>query len=148
SPDLQHFYNPHIVFVPNYTQGVVRAGFALRVQKNSDAHIEWRDNSNPYKIGLSVRINNGQLHVKGIEPLEFPTDQWIHFAITVDVGEQSTGIWNLTLTLADGHKQEFKNLKPVHADWKTLQWFGFCNLSKTADDSSFFIDDLKIENEP
>jgi hypothetical protein len=146
SPDLQHFYNPHLVFVPNYTEGVVHAGFALRVQKNSDAHIEWRDNSNPYKIGLSIRVNNGKLHVKGIEPLEFPTDQWVHFELISNVGEQSTGLWSLALTFADGRKQEFKNLKPVHADWKTLQWFGFCNLSKTADHSSFFLDDLKIVN--
>jgi hypothetical protein len=148
SAELQHSFNPHIVFAPNYTAGTVKNSFALRVQKNSDAHIEWRDKSNPYKIGPSLRVNNGKLSFKGVEPMEFPTDQWVCFEIISTVGEQSTGSWSLTLIFADGRKQEFKDLPSVHADWKTLDWLGFCNLCKTGEDSSFFLDDLKIENEP
>ncbi|MDR2168706.1 MAG: right-handed parallel beta-helix repeat-containing protein [Planctomycetaceae bacterium] len=148
SPDLQHSYNPHLDFAPNYAQGKIRNSFAIRVRKNSDVHIEWRERSNPYKIGLSIRINNGKLHAAGIEPLEFPVDQWVQFELSANAGEQAKGLWNLTLTFADGRKQEFKDIKPVHADWKILQWIVFCNISKTADDSSFFLDNLQLINEP
>ncbi|MCL2743052.1 MAG: right-handed parallel beta-helix repeat-containing protein, partial [Planctomycetaceae bacterium] len=144
--DLKFAYNPHIVFKPNYKEGKASISFALRVQKNSGTHIEWRNADNPYKIGPSIRVNGGKFLVKGIEPFAFPLDEWVKFETSAELGENSKGLWNLKLTFADGTKKEFKNLPPVHEGWKTLEWFGFCNLCQSDENSSFFIDDLVIEN--
>jgi hypothetical protein len=146
SKDLKYAFNPHIVFHPNYKTGIVNISFALKVQKDSGTHIEWRNAESPYKVGPSIRINNGKLFVKGIEPVDFPIGQWVKFETSAELGDNSKELWNLTLTFADGTKKEFKDLPSVHKGWKTLEWFGFCNLCQTADDSSFFIDDLQIYN--
>lgn len=145
SAELEASFNPHLFFTPAYRNGTAVSTFSLRVQKNSRAFIEWRDNSSPYKTGPSIRIENGQWNVPGIAAFDFPFDQWVRVEITAAVGETADGSWNLTLTFADGTKKTFTKIPPASSGWRGLDWFGFCNLAQTGEDASFFIDDLKIE---
>ncbi len=148
SSELKAAYNPHITFSPGHKSGTSRVGFALRMQKNAEAHIEWRDNAQPYKVGPGLRVKDGKLTFKDKPPLDFPTDQWVQFDISARVGEQAGGSWDLSVTLPSGRKREWKNLKPGHADWRTFEWLGFCNLGRDSEAASFFLDDLKIACEP
>ncbi|MDR0870446.1 MAG: hypothetical protein LBN39_06595, partial [Planctomycetaceae bacterium] len=147
SPEMKAAYNPHLFFTPNYTSGTAVSTFALRVQKNSHTHIEWRDDSSPYKTGPSIHIDGGKLTASNVPLLDFPLDRWVNFEITAKVGEAADGSWNLTLIFADGAKKTFEKLPPVSKDWRNLNWVGWCNLGQSGENTSFFIDNLVIDNQ-
>ena len=146
SAELQHGFNPHVVLMPAYEQGKVRFAFDLRTQKNAYPFVELRDNSNPYKTGPSLRIHDGKLHIRGIEPIDFPLDQWVRFEIVTTLGEQPDRTWALRLTFPDGTQKTQKDLPLMQSDWQTLNWVGFCNLSQIGDDASFFLDNVLLDN--
>ena len=147
APDLSRPWQPHLYYSPNHTQGLVRVAFSLRMQENAELDMEMRDNSGPYKVGPRFRITKGRTLVAGLEPIEYPVNEWVRYEILTHIGEQSTGEWTLRLTFADGTKKEFEGLKFHHADWRTFHWFGFSNVVRTTDKTTYFLDDMEIGNE-
>ncbi len=141
---LKQAFNPHFYFAPAYKSGTWKSTFDLRFQKNADVHIEARDKSTPYRTSASLRFKNGKLSVKGQSAIDLPIDQWIHVEISAAIG---AGAWNLTLTLPGGEKKTLENIPNNHGDVASLDWFGFCNLATTADQTSFFLDNLTFDNE-
>ena len=83
------------------------------------------------------------MNVQG-QSIELPIDQWIHVEISAKLG---AGTWNLSLTLPDGTKKTFENIPNISGDVASLDWYGFCNLATTADQTSFFLDNLTLSNE-
>ena len=146
STELQYAYNPHVVFTLAYEKGKVHLAFDLRTQKNACPFIELRDDSTPYKVGPSMRIEGGKLHIAGIEAIDFPVNEWVRLEIVATLGEQSGRTWALRLTYANGTQKVLKDLPLVHNDWQSLNWVGFCNLSQTGEESSFFLDNLRLGN--
>ena len=60
------------------------------------------------------------------------------------LGAQSTGTWDLIVTLPGESPRRFAGLKNGSPDWKTLHWFGFCS---TADAKTvFYLDNLMLTN--
>lgn len=147
SDEMPNTYDPHITFTPRYSEGTIRNEFSLRTAKNAEPFIEFRDAASPYKIGPSIRIRGGKLYVKGIEPIDFPLDTWVGFEITAKIDKNPAGTWSLTLRFPDGKEKRLENLKFEHPEWNKLEWYGLCNLAHTAEESSFFIDNLKLKND-
>jgi hypothetical protein len=139
---LQHAFNPHFFFRPGHRQGVTRCSFDLRVEPGAMLFHEWRDNSQPYRVGPSLHVRNGKLRAGGKELMPLPADTWVHFEISAGLGEQSTGTWNLTVTLPDQQPKTFAGLKSGSAQWKQLDWLGFCSVA--TEPAVFYLDNLKI----
>ena len=73
-----------------------------------------------------------------------PVGQWVHIEITVALGEDSPGTWDLTDGLPDQPAQAFRELRCVSPDWHKLDWLGF---SSTANhETVFYVDNIVLEN--
>jgi hypothetical protein len=149
APGLQHAFNPHLFYVPNYDQGRVRFAFSLRTEANTEVDLELRDNATRYKVGPRLRVTKGKILIDGAESITFPVNEWVRYEIITHVGDQSTGDWTLRLTFADGTKKTervFDGLKFRNADWRSLNWLGFSNVVRTSDQTTYFLDDIVIDN--
>jgi hypothetical protein len=147
APGLQFSWNPHLYYNPNYEQGRMRIAFSLRMQENAEVDIELRDKSSPYKVGPRFRVTKGKVQIEGQEPYTIPVNAWVRYELVTYLGEQSTGNWTLRLTRPDGTRKEFRELKFRHADWRSLNWFGFTSPVKSTDQTTYFLDDMEIVNE-
>jgi hypothetical protein len=76
---------------------------------------------------------------------EVPTSQWVHIEIRAGLGGQSTGTWELTLTVPGKPAQSFAAL-PCDPQWKKLDWLGF--VSNADRKTVFYLDNLFLENKP
>jgi len=145
APGLQFNYNPHFFYQPNHRNGITRFAFDLRAEAGADIYQEWRDSNTPYRVGPSLTIRGGKLLVADRVLLNIPTGQWVHFEVTAGLGQQSTGTWNLTVTLPDQPPQRFTNLKNGSPDWKTLTWLGFSSVA--TDKRVVYLDNLELSNQ-
>ena len=143
APGLEHEYNPHFYWSPNHTSGVTTFAFDMRVDEGAVLYHEWRDNSNPYKVGPSIWVRDGMLQIQGQDRLALPVGEWVHFEVTAGLGEDSTGTWSVTVTLPDGDATAFEGLDSS-ADWKSLTWLGFS--SNAAEARVFYLDNLELRN--
>ncbi|MEQ8633690.1 right-handed parallel beta-helix repeat-containing protein [Gimesia maris] len=142
TPGQKHRYYPMFVVSPHYSEGVSRCAFAIKLSSAAVFQHEWRDQSNPYRIGPTLWIEKGKLRAaNGKELMDFPIDQWVNLEITAPLGEQA-GKWDLTVTLPGQKPRRFKNLPCVHPEWKTLDWLGF--ISQGDQDAEIWIDDLEL----
>lgn len=144
APGLKYNWQPHLVYTPNLGKGVLHFGFSARLEPGAILWHEWRDNANPYRVGPSLRVTAaGELQVGGKTLLQIERGQWVRYEITCGVGKQSTGTWDLTVTLPGGQPQKFESLLYGHKAWKTLNWLGF--VSEATEKTVFYLDDLKME---
>jgi hypothetical protein len=144
APGLKYAYNPHFFYIPNHTDGVTTASFDMRIEEGVVMFHEWRDSSNPYKVGPSFWVQNGQLLVGGKPVVDLPVGQWVHFEIVAGLGSKASGTWDMTVTLPEGRRIALERLSTGSPDWKSLTWFGF---SSTATDARvFFLDNIKLKN--
>ena len=74
-----------------------------------------------------------------------PANEWAHFEITCGLGDQSTGTWDLKVTVAGGAGRSFRF--PIQtAAWRSLEWLGFVgNDTKRV---AFYLDDIELSNQP
>ena len=107
---------------------------------------EWRDDSNPYRVGPSIWIQDGKLKVRGQEVLSLPVNQWVRFEIMAALGGRSTGTWNLTITVPDQPPRHFMKLKNGSPDWKTTRWLGFSSTATAK--TVFYLDNIELTNLP
>ncbi|MBI5397136.1 MAG: right-handed parallel beta-helix repeat-containing protein [Verrucomicrobia bacterium] len=144
APGLAAVYNPHFFFDPRHTNGVTRFSFDLRVEPGAVLFQEWRGEGHPYRVGPSLWIGNGKLRVHDKEVLELPAGKWVRFEISAGLGPQSTGAWDLAVTLPGESPRRFAGLKNGSPDWKTLHWLGFCSTANAK--TVFYLDNLRLEN--
>jgi hypothetical protein len=102
---------------------------------------EWRDRSQPYRVGPTLWIEKGKLRAGGRELLALPNDQWIKLEVSAPLGE-AAGVWDLVVTLPDEAPRRFEKIPTVHKDWQTLDWLGFVSQAET--NSVVWIDDLEL----
>jgi hypothetical protein len=141
---LKQGYNPHFYLNPDHRSGITTCSYDLRLDKNARLHHEWRDSSSPYKVGPSLRCENGELSVQGKQVMEIPADEWFHVEITAALGEDSDGTWDLTVTVPGKNPKEFTDLKTSHDQWKKLNWLGF--ISNANQKTAIYIDNLNLTN--
>ena len=144
APNLQYNYDPHFYYDPRHTNGVTRFSFDIRVEPGAMLFHEWRNEGHPYRVGPSLWIGGGKLRVQGKELLALPAGKWVHFELSAGLGAQSTGTWDLAVTLPGEPPRRFAGLKNGSPEWKALRWFGFCS---TADAKTvFYLDNLNLTN--
>ncbi len=144
APGLKHAYNPHFFWSPGQKEGVTRFAFDLRVEKGVVMYVEWRDNHAPYRVGPSLWCSNGKLSVAGKPLLDVPPGKWVHIEMIAGLGPQSTGTWDLTVTLPGQQTRQFKQLRNGHTEWKTLTWLGVSSTANAA--TVFYLDNLALTN--
>jgi len=135
-------YNPHIFFQTKFEAGVLTGSFAIRLEPGAIFSHEWRDNSNPYNTGPSIRIDGeGYLYAGNRKLQLLPLSKWVTISIECGVGLQATGSYTLTVRFPD---MTFKRYQDIQCSplFKKLTWFGF--VSATDGPSVFYIDDVKL----
>ena len=60
------------------------------------------------------------------------------------VDPQSTGTWELAVTLPGQSRQVFSKLPNANLQWKKLDWLGFCSLATAK--TVFYLDNLELTN--
>jgi len=144
APGLAAVYNPHFYYDPRHTNGVTRFSFDIRVEPGAVLFHEWRGEGHPYLVGPTLWFGDGKLRVRDKELLVIPAAKWIHFEISAGLGPQSTGTWDLAVTLPGEPTRRFAGLKNGSPDWKTLRWFGFCSTANAK--TVFYLDNLTLTN--
>ncbi|MBM3891614.1 MAG: right-handed parallel beta-helix repeat-containing protein, partial [Verrucomicrobia bacterium] len=145
APGLQYRFNPHFYYEPKHTNGITRLAFDLRVEPDAEFYHEWRDDAQPYRVGPTLDIARGKLFTRSTTLLDIPPNQWLHIEIVAGLGAQSTGTWDLTVTLPGKLPQHFRGLKNVSADWMKLNWLGIC--SNANKKSALYLDNIVLENQ-
>jgi hypothetical protein len=145
APGLQHAFNPHLVYVPNHSEGVTRCSFDMRIEEGVQLNHEWRDwRSSPYRVGPSFWVNGTKLNVRERDLMDLPLGKWAHFEVAARLQNQAVGTWDLTVTLAGQAPRKFHGLKNGTAKFEKLTWVGFTsNATKT---TVFYLDNVEIIN--
>ena len=143
APGLDREWQPHMYYQPRYSKGTVRYSFKVRTEPGAILWHEWRDSSNPYNVGPSLRImGDGALVVGGKTLTKLPLSQWVGLDLTCPLGKQA-GTWQLAVSAPGAAPQTFADLALGTADWRSLTWMGFISLA--TDTAVFTVDDMKME---
>lgn len=144
-PQIKPSWQPHFYYLPRHTDGTSRVAFQLRLEERAALIHEWRNVAgSPYRTGPVLTVSEGWLSTDGKRLLQLPAKEWIGIEIEAKLGPQSSGTWNLFVSLPGKPAERFENLKFRHADAKELQWLGFIGSGVEA--ASWWLDDLVIEN--
>jgi len=144
APGLQHAYNPHFYYQPRHRGGVARFAFDMRIEAKTVMYVEWRSAESPYRVGPSLSVRQGGVLLRGKKVLDMPAGKWVRFEMTAGLGAESTGTWDLAVTLPGAKPRQFAKLPNGHADWKTLDWLGFSSTATEA--TTLHLDNLALTN--
>ena len=126
----------------DFSEGRLRNGFELRIEKASRINFEWRDWSEAkYVTGPAFTIRDGQLRVGQAPPVALPIDQWIQFDIAAGVGAAADGRWAMTVTAPGMVVREYRD-QPLNASFGKLTWAGFTSNATT--NTSFYLDNFTM----
>jgi hypothetical protein len=118
----------------------------LRVEPGAIAWMECRDAANPYNAGPSITVRDGQLYAGNEALLPIPLSQWVRYEITVPLGRQANGTYDLAVTLPGGQVKRFPGRPLVKTAFTRLQWVGFMGMANGP--GVFYLDNLKVERVP
>ncbi len=124
-PDAKPSWNPHLYYRPNHRHGISRVSFDVKVESEAVVVHEWRDGATPYRTGPAFKISQGRLSADDRDLMAIPPGTWVHFEIEAGMGEKSTGLWTLVVTVKGSAPQRFDGLKFVSPVMKSLDWLGF-----------------------
>ncbi|MEW6359362.1 MAG: right-handed parallel beta-helix repeat-containing protein [Planctomycetota bacterium] len=143
APGLERSYWPWLAYRPKMSGVTVRLAFDLRVEEGAVINHEWRTGGQEYKVGPSLRIDRGAVSVGGKTLATLSPGQWVHVEIVAPVGNGNEGVFDLSLSTADGKAQRFSSL-PFHSGKKfnELCWLGFICLADAK--TAFYLDNLKL----
>ena len=145
APGLKFSFNPHFYYRPAHRDGVTRCSFDIRVGEGVEFWHEWRDDSQPYRIGPSLQIIGGKLRTRERPLLDVPIGRCVRIEVTAGLGRSSTGTWSVVVTLPGQPPRRFDGLKNGHADWKTLHWLGF--VSNATKKTMLYLDNIRLTNQ-
>jgi hypothetical protein len=77
--------------------------------------------------------------------LDIPVSQWVHIEVAAGLGPQSTGTWDLTVTLPGEQPRKFAKLPNGSPNWKTLDWLGF--IGDANEKTACYLDNLDLTHE-
>jgi hypothetical protein len=144
---LSYTWQPHFYYRPGFRKGIARLSFAVRVEPGAAFVHEWRDSSQPYRVGPSIRIGaDGQLTANGKPLLTAPTGEWIRFEFLAGLGKQATGTYDMAVTLPGQLPKKFTGLAVGSPDWRSLRWLGFISLADKK--TEIYLDEVKLDTLP
>jgi len=144
APGLQYAWQPHLFYQPRFRKGIAHLSFAVKLEPGAVFIHEWRDASQPYRVGPSVQIDaGGQLSANGKPLMTVPIGEWIHLDFLAGLGKQATSTYEMTVTPRDQAPKRFTDLPVGNPAWRSLRWLGFISL---ADKSTvLYLDEVKLE---
>ena len=144
APGLEYAWQPHLYYQPRLRKGIARLSFAVRLDQGAELIHEWRDASEPYRVGPSIRIRPGGQVVANNKPLmNVPIGQWVRVTIEAPLGNQATGSYTLTVATPGAAPERFSGLAVGNPQWRTLRWLGFISLADAK--TTIYLDDVKLE---
>ena len=143
-PGLEHSFNPHFYFPARHREGITRFAFDLRLEPGTVMFLEGRDDAQPYHTGPNVSIQNGHLRAAGKTLLDLPESKWCHLELTMRLGPQANGTWDLSVALPNEEPKRFTDLPCRSAEFRTLDWLGICSTAN--DHTAFYLDNLELTN--
>jgi hypothetical protein len=144
APGQRYAYNPHLFYQPGHRAGVTRCAIDLWLAADTAIHAEWRDKAQPYRVGPSFSINNERLHAPGGRTVRLPAGAWVNIAVSAGLGPQSTGTWDMAVTVAGEEPHRFDAIPNRHGEWKELEWLGFSSVATNT--TAYYMDNVKLVN--
>lgn len=143
---LQHPWDPHFFYQPHYRRGVVTCSFAVRLDPGAVFFHEWRDGATPYRVGPSLRIEEGTLQVAGraVPDLKIPPGEWVPIEVKAPVEPRPGRTWSLSVTLPGQPARRLDGLECSPA-WASLDWIGF--VSDANRPTAIYLDDLELADQ-
>lgn len=142
APGLQQAFNPHLVYRPRHAQGTTRMSFDLYVEPTSYLIIQWRDyRDGGYRVGPSLTIHGGRLHVDGQPSVPFPAQQWVSVSMQASLGNSSDKRWSLQIQGND-IDVTLDQLPLGDQSFERFDWAGF--ISNAQQKTVLYLDNLQI----
>ncbi len=124
-PGQKYNYDPHMYWTVGRDQGVVRLHYDVRVEPGFHFYHEWRDTTIWFKSGPVLQIlPDGSLQAGGKTVATVPHSVWLGIDIVCGLGRQSTGTWDLTVTVPGKDPLHFADL-PYDPGFKSVIWLMF-----------------------
>ena len=140
---LKQIYEPYVTYALECDEGVLRAGFDLRVESGAVFVHEWRDDPYQYDLGPRLQVNvDGWLSANGKRLTQLPHGQWVRLDIACPLGSLASGDYDLTLRLPGADTQEFRHLS-CSADFRTLSCVVVMSLADVP--TAFYVDNLEFQ---
>jgi len=147
APGLAHLFNPHLVYRPDYADGVAAVSFDMRLGAGVEMYCEGRDwRGQQYRVGPSFWVKGGNLVIWDKPMMTLPTDQWIHFEMRFGVGPKLDGTWLLKVTVPGQGESVFEGLRLGDPEFRVLTWLGWSSMANET--TVFYLDNVRLANEP
>ena len=141
---LSRTWNPHFFYRPNYTDGVAHCSFDILITAGTVFWHEWRDSAQPYQVGPSLQIADGQLSFREQALTTLPENTWIRVDITAALGSRAAVEgWHLKVSVPDDAAPRTWQLPNLDKEWQSLTWVGF--VSNATQDTVLYLDDIVLE---
>jgi hypothetical protein len=143
APGLDHAFNPHFFYTPHFRAGRAVLSFDVYLEPGAVLAHEWRDAGSPYRTGPSLQmVAAGKLVANGRELLDVPTGTWFRVEIACTLGNESTGTYDLTVTIPESPPRAFPELPYPGRRLERLEWLGFVSLAQ--EKTAFYLDNIKL----
>jgi hypothetical protein len=130
APGQKNEWTPEVCRSVDFTSGIMRVGFALRLHQGCGIHHGWRHIVDDRRIqGPRFYIDGNGLLTVGSRKIPLPQEVWVRFVITAGLGSRANGTWNLMVQPAGGPVQEYNGLE-CDPEFKRLHWMGFSSTLK------------------
>ncbi len=142
-PGMAHPWEPLLQYAPNTTKGVAELDFDIRMEPGAIAFVEWRDSANPYLVGPSLQIRDGDLYANGSKLMRIDNEVWYHIHMRCPLGDLSNGHYDMTVSTSGATAREFPSLPDGSPKFQSLEWLGFVCLADNH--AIFYVDDLSLQ---
>ncbi len=143
---LDKSFNPHLVYGPGLRSGLAVGAFSIRVEEGASFYHEWRDSSNPYRVGPSIWFDpDGTIRASGQAVAKAPLGTWIDLKISCPLGRAAAGKYDLTIAIPDQEPVELTDLACGSPEFNRLNWYGF--VSNATHPATVYLDDLNLRAE-
>ena len=139
----KYAFDPHFSYNTFRTEpGKATVEFDIRVGEGGNEMVEFRNQTNPYKTGPSLRIYQNNIQFCGqscpIEP-----NVWTHVKIETPVGPETDGPRSWALTVRSGGKPEQKfTAQGTNPAWETFDALVFAALG--TQETTIDLDNIEI----
>ena len=141
APGLSKPFFPYMQYNPGFTRGLATMRLALRVEAGTSLSIEWREKPHS-DTGIRIAVGpDGKLRSGG-KALDVPLGQWIRLEATCGLDLQSTGSYDLVVTLPEGKPQRLAKLPLEKKGFRAFHYLVIT--SGAAAPTAFYIDDLEL----
>jgi len=145
-PSSESDWKPQMSYLSNFTEGVARLSFDLRLEPGAIAWMEWLDMAEwgTGRRGPKLEVDGaGRLKASDSPLMTVPLGQWFHVEIVCSLGQQATGFYDLTVTIP-GQKPTMFPWFPC-GDWKFQILRRLVFVSQATQSTAFYLDNIKLE---